>query len=194
MKKLGLIARNKGHPRLKFSPQKQAAQTAGTSGEQLVHSPASVHRPAWQTQRCGIDRLGLLLLDFPAPAWGSEGLCSRPFLPSVPPAVPEWGLLPSSVRRRVGPAHPQASRSSDTMRFHSKSARSSHGQFQCALEFSQCLLSERRCLTLCASLMPGDRAPGMNEIQALPSRGSQSSGGERHRKRCMQPLVITLNN
>ena len=104
MKKLGLIARNKGHPRLKFSPQKQAAQTAGTSGEQLVHSPASVHTPAWQTQRCGIDRLGLLLLDFPAPAWGSEGLCSRPFLPSVPPAVPEWGLLPSSVRRRVGPA------------------------------------------------------------------------------------------
>lgn len=194
VQKLRLIARNREHPRLKFFPQKQIAQTSGTAGELLAHSPASVHTPAWQAVRCGSSRLGLFLLYVPAPVWGSEGLCSRPFLPSVPPAVgkkvTERGLF-SLICETEGWSSP----ASGLLQL------GHHGlQLQpclkllwpsrCASEFSQCLLSERQCLTLCASRMPGDRAPNMNEIQALPSRGSQSSGGERQ-ERSTQALITT---
>lgn len=139
----------------------------------------------------------MFLLYVPAPVWGSEGLCSRPFLPSVPPAVgkkvTERGLF-SLICETEGWSSP----ASGLLQL------GHHGlQLQpclkllwpsrCASEFSQCLLSERQCLTLCASRMPGDRAPNMNEIQALTSRGSQSSGGERQ-ERSTQALITTLSD
>lgn len=128
-----------------------------------------------------ITGLWLFLLYSPALVWESGGLYSRPSLPFGPSGcghVTHCSGPPFPHRRNGGSVWPTL-RSLLALALWASIPTllgSPYCRFQPILEFSWCLLFEQQCLTLCASLMLGDRLERRMRFRPCP-QGAHSLVG-----------------